>query len=364
MAVHGVDGRPVRAEGPERALTAVWLTAAIAPGRARPGAVTRAEARPLGAGMGLLSALRRVRLTWSDGDGPATIVLKQPAAGARSRAVAAGLGMYRNEALFYRHLAPAAPLAIGCRHVSYDEASDDFVLMLEDMADAATVDQVRGCTAEDAAVVVAALAAHHAAFWNEAGLDGQPWLRPVDEVGFLEPLRAAYRDAWPAMRDRFGTELPPEALAAGDRLGDEMPALAARLAAPPRTLAHGDVRADNMFFTPVGVRLCDWQLVDRSRGLRDLGYFLSQSLAPEVRAAVEGPLVELYVDRLAAAGVHGYTVADAWADYRVAVRFTFAYPVVAGGGLDVDDERAAQLVRTILLRSAAAIAAIAPPEPP
>src|SRR5262249_5597605 len=154
---------------------------------------------------------------------------------------------------------------------------------------------------------------------------------------------------------------PPAALDAGDRLGDEMPALAARLAAPPRTLAHGDVRADNVFLTAAGVRLCDWQLVDRSRGLRDLGYFLSQSLPPDVRAASEERLVELYVDRLAAAGVRGYGPADAWDDYGVAVRFTFAYPVVAGGGLDVDDERATRLIRTILLRSAAAIAAAASP---
>jgi Ecdysteroid kinase-like family len=358
-----VPAGPAGPAGPaDRAVTAAWLTSALARGRGGPGAVTTADAHPFGEGVGLLSALHRVRMTWSDGAGPASIVLKRPALGARSRAVAVGLGMYRNEALFYRHLGPTAALAVGCRHASYDEASGDFVLALDDMAGSATVDQVQGCTADDAAVVVAALAAHHAAFWDEAGLDGHGWLRPVDDAGFVEPLRTAYRDAWPAMRARFGAELPAAALEAGDRLGDEMPALAARLAAPPRTLAHGDVRADNMFFTPVGVRLCDWQLVDRSRGLRDLGYFLSQSLPPDVRAAHEGKLVELYVDRLAAAGVRGYGVADAWDDYRVAARFTFAYPVVAGGGLDVDDERGSRLVRTILLRSAAAIAAIAPPE--
>jgi hypothetical protein len=300
-------------------------------------------------------------MTWSDGAGPASIVLKRPALGARNRAVAAGLGMYRNEVLFYRHLGRVASLAVGCRHASYDGASDDFVLVLDDMAGTPTVDQVQGCTADDAAVVVAALAAHHATFWDEAGLDGQAWLRPVDDAGFLEALRTAYRDAWPAMRARFGAELPAAALEAGDRLSDDMPALAARLAAPPRTLAHGDVRADNVFFAPAGVRLCDWQLVDRSRGLRDVGYFLSQSLPPDVRAEHEERLVELYVDRLAAAGVRGYGLADAWDDYRVAVRFTFAYPVVAGGGLDADDERATRLVRTILLRSAAAIAASVPP---
>jgi Ecdysteroid kinase-like family len=297
-------------------------------------------------------------MTWSDGAGPASVVLKRPALGARSRAVAVGLGMYRNEALFYRHLAPVTALAVRCRHASYDEASDDFVLLLDDMAGAATLDQVQGCTADDAAVVVAALAAHHAMFWDEAGLDGQAWLRPVDDPGFVQPLRTAYLDAWPAVRARFGAELPAAALEAGDHLGDEMPALASRLAAPPRTLAHGDVRADNLFFTPTGVRLCDWQLVDRSRGLRDLGYFLSQSLPPDVRAAHEKRLVELYVNHLEAAGVRGYGLADAWDDYGMAVRFTFAYPVVAGGGLDVDDERATRLVRTILLRSAASIAAL------
>jgi Ecdysteroid kinase-like family len=338
------------------ALTAEWLTEALRPAHPDAGALTAVQAEHLGAGYGLLGALRRLHLRWEhpDAGGPKTLVAKLAAPGQHSREVAAALGMYRNEVHFHQHLGASIPLAVGCHHAGFDEATGDFALLLDDMGGADTSDQIEGCPPERAEAVVLALADHHAAAWDEAGLGGHPWLRRIDDSVLLAPVTAAFAVTWPTVRERAGDRLPPEVQALGDRFPRLLPRLVAELAAAPLTLSHGDCRLDNMFFGPGDrVTLCDWQLTDRSRGARDLGYFLSQSLTPDARARLERPLIDCYLDRLATHGV-AYDRDQAWQDYRVAVLFALLYPVVAGAGLDLD-ERSDRLTQVILERCAAAL---------
>jgi hypothetical protein len=214
-----------------------------------------------------------------------------------------------------------------------------------------------GAAPTQAAVVVAALADHHARFWGETGLDDAAWLRRLDHPPFVEQLAAATRATWPGVRARHGSLLDRPMLALGDRLADLVPALAAELSRPPRTLVHGDARLDNVFLVADGrVCMCDWQLTDRSRGMRDVGMFVTQSLTPAVRARCERSLVDTYVRRLADRGVEGYGDAEAWRDYRLAAVFSLIYAVVAGGGLDHEGPRSGALTAVMLERSAAAIA--------
>jgi Ecdysteroid kinase-like family len=350
----GPDHAPVPVPKAGDALTPGWLSGALAPGGT---AVTGLAVQPVGEGIGLLGALQRVEFD-SDGHGgsraPASVVVKRPSPGERSRQVGLALGMYRNEVLFYRHLGAETPLAIGCHHAAMDDETGDFVVVLEDMTACETVDQIQGCPPGRAAAIVDALADHHAGYWAGARLAPHGWLRWVDDAGFVGALAGAFAAAWPAIRDRHGDGLPAGVLDLGDRFPALLPDLAAELAAEPVTLSHGDVRLDNMFFGPgERVTLCDWQLVDRSRGCRDLAYFLSQSLRPEDRATHERPLLDRYRRRLASRSVD-YPEDAAWRDYQVATLFTFAYPVVAGAGLDLDD-RSTRLTDVILERSVAAL---------
>ena len=338
------------------ALTASWLTEALRSAHPAAGAVTAVQADPLGAGYGLLGALRRLHLRWEHpgAGGPDTLVAKLAAPGPHSREVAAALEMYRNEVRFHQHLGASTPLAVGCHHAGFDEATGDFVLLLDDMSAADTSDQIVGCPPDRAEAVVVAMADHHAASWDGAGLSGHPWLRRIDDPILLTAVTTAFEATWPAVRERAGDGLPPEVRALGDRFPRLLPGLVAELAGAPLTLSHGDCRLDNMFFGPGDrVTLCDWQLTDRSRGARDLGYFLSQSLTPDDRARLERPLIGCYLDRLATHGI-AYQRDQAWHDYRVAALFAFLYPVVAGAGLDLD-ERSDRLAQVILERCAAAL---------
>jgi hypothetical protein len=346
-------------------VTPAWLTQVLAPREAPaapsasaagvPPQVVGVRTRTVGVGLGLLGRLHRLDLDWVGDAGPTRLVVKLPAAGTQSRSVATALDMYRNEVRFYRTLAEGTEVAVDCHHAAVDERTHDFVLVLDDRSPDLVFDQLGGCTPARAATVVTQLADHHARYWDEEGLSGSPWLRRLSDPALVDQFVAALRVTWPLIRRRFADELEAPVVTLGDRLGDMVPHLAATLSRPPCTLSHGDVRLDNMFFGPDRLRLCDWQLADRSRGPRDLAYFLTQSLTPAVRAECEGALVQLYLDRLAHRGVEGYGADQAWDDYRAATLFGFVYAVIAGGGLDQDDARSAALTHTMLERSAAAM---------
>ena len=70
---------------------------------------------------------------------------------------------------------------------------------------------------------------------------------------------------------------------------------------------HGDYRLDNMLFDPdrTRVTVVDWQTVGVGLPARDLAYFTSTSLDPDVRSQVEKDLVADYHRALSGYGVNG-----------------------------------------------------------
>ena len=68
---------------------------------------------------------------------PASLVAKLPALDPTSRATAAAVRSYEIEVSFYRELAPELPVRAPRCHVAlHDPATDDFILLLEDLAPA------------------------------------------------------------------------------------------------------------------------------------------------------------------------------------------------------------------------------------
>lgn len=345
---------------PVGGLSPAWLTEVLRPRRPEaatgPSSVVDVQAEPLGTGIGLLGTLQRLNLTWSGPDGPPFVVVKWPSSGDGSRAIAERFDMYRTEVRFYRDLGAATQLAVPCHHAEVDERTHDFVLVLDDLSGDVVLDQIAGCPATPAAAVVTALADLHARHWDEAGLSTAPWLRTPDRPELVEAFQGSLRTSWPIVRARFADELDASTVALCDRLEELVPAVTTALARPPLTLVHGDARLDNMFFAGDGrVALCDWQLTGRSRGVRDLAYFLTQSLSPADRASRERPLVDAYLARLAERGVPGYDADQAWDDYRSATLLGLVYAVIAGGGLDLSTPRGVALIGTMLQRAAAAV---------
>jgi hypothetical protein len=330
------------------ALTVEWLGDALGT------PVSSFEVEPIGVGVGLVCDLVRVRVR-HNGDAPASFIAKFPSTSEENRFVALVLNMYGRETRFYRELANDTPLgAPRCHAVELDVDANEFVLLLEDLDGARVVDQIAGIGRPDAELAIDQLATLHASWWNHPGLESVPRLC---DSPYPEAVSAAFAGAWEPVQQVCEGLVTPTVKALGDRFTDLIPGLMARLSEPPWTLSHGDYRLDNMFFSDDPDRplvVIDWQLYDRSRGPRDLSYLLSQSMEPDLRAASERGLVERYVAALEANGVTGYDVEQAWSDYRLATLFDLVYPVIAGGGLTLANERAIALIRVLFGRFVAA----------
>jgi thiamine kinase-like enzyme len=118
------------------------------------------------------------------------------------------------------------------------------------------------------------------------------------------------------------------------------------------TIVHGDLRYDNLFFSDEGeMAIADWQIITRARGAYDIAYFMSQSVNPEDRRVIEMDVLRAYHEKLLENGVKDYSFDQCFNDYRLTAMFCLVYPVIAGGTLDLANERGLTLARTMLDRS-------------
>lgn len=339
-------------------LTARWFTEALRSGGIPDADVRGVELEPIGVGVGLLGLLFRARLDGS-ADLPPSVVAKLAAPAAETRAVAQAYRFYEREVGFYRDLAPQVPIATADCHLAMVDADGEwFTLLLEDLGDRATVDQLAGLDGERAAAVVAELARLHAAFWASPALDDTAWLLHTTDPPNPQVLFQQSQLAWPRLLDRFGDLIPAPIQAILPEMPEAALPLLNALGGPPRTLLHGDWRLDNLLLAtapehPV-VTAIDWQICGTGAGAYDLGYFLAQSLDVEVRRAWFDDLLYVYHGQLEAGGVHGYDIERLRRDLGYAALFSLYYPL---GSMMVDlaNDRAVALVRTMLERSVAAI---------
>ncbi len=149
------------------------------------------------------------------------------------------------------------------------------------------------------------LATLHATYWGQE----LPWLgrhcpqRPrVPRCGSRAMAQMGASIVQMAV-DQFAGDLPPE-----------FSQLAALYIARPLdlrglinegepTLIHGDNHIGNLFVEDGRTGFYDWAVASRFPGMRDVGYFLCNSLPTEVRRSEEDRLIARYRAGLAAAGV-------------------------------------------------------------
>ncbi|WP_280425205.1 phosphotransferase [Nocardia carnea] len=325
-------------------LTPEWLTTALH------GHVDEVAAEPVGTGQ--IGSVYRLRLT---GDGvPAQLLAKLPATDPGTRGMLAGA--YRQEIRFYTEI--AATVAIRTPRCYYAETHGDgseFVLLLEDLAPARQGDQIAGCPVAHAHQAVANLAGLHAPRWcDETLLDIEGFSRNgPEEAATLGELYGPTTDLF---LDRLGHRLTPEDCDTVRACGA---VIAGWLIARPERfgLVHGDYRLDNLLFgagDPAVVTAVDWQTVNLGLPARDLAYFVTTGLDPQIRRTEEDKLVATYHRRLVELGVTGYELDDCCQDYRFAA---LQGPLVAvfGAAYGTPTERGDAMFATMIRRSCAAI---------
>ena len=333
-------------------LTPAWLTSALrTAGELGDGEVVAVTQETLGEGEGFLGDVARLRLTYRDGDGPATLVAKLPKLA--NRAMGELLGAYERESCFYDELADDLPLATPRLYYGdFDrDASSErqatilaladrtprrltsrmtelgkwvaarkkrrYVLLIEDLEDTTPGDQVAGVSTERCAEVLKSIAAMHAAYWESPKLDDRFWLLPL---GIDARMRhGLFCESQDAFRKRFGHFLSADmgrTLAWAERGG--VAAMRALEGAPGPTLLHCDLRLDNIVFRGDEPVVFDWQLARRGPAAYDVAYFLSGAHA-ELSREDERALLEGYLAALHEHGIRGYEFAAFERDYRLAL---------------------------------------------
>jgi hypothetical protein len=337
-------------------LTPDWLTRALVSGGLDV-RVTDLDVTPIGVGFGVMSLVFRLTPTYEGPTGPLTLVAKIAPPYEQVRQIAAGYGFYRREVEIYRQLRPR----LGMRPPeyffgAYRAEDDSFVVVIEDLGGLRSHDQLIGCPIEDASLVVEAMAIHHARWWGDTTLLGLGYVQSAAESPWPEFNDQAMRQSWPIVLERFGSLIPERIRALGERWSEIGPVIMRDTVNHPFTLCHGDVRLDNVFFHETGdpVSVIDWQIANVGQGAGDLAYFMSQSLAVDVRHRYQQELLDLYHRTLFAHGITDYGRDELWTDYRRAVLFDFTYPATAGA-VELVHDRAWALAKSMLERSIAAI---------
>ena len=303
-------------------------------------------------------------------DGPpidllSTAYVKIPCAETWPRVFANTLGYWSQECFFCAQVAQHVPIRIPLVF-AVEERGSRFILVMENLKETldATMfinrDMAAGTTPERAARVIEMFAELHAHFWGWSRTRREALLprrfdtyRSKKNRGVTPMLNAAALE--PA--HRAAPDLVTKRIVETCRVAiDRWDAVLEAWYRGPQTLCHGDSHLGNCFEyeengrTRVG--MIDFQAVHWSKGMRDVQYFLINSLEPEVLAAHEDALIRRYCDALARRGID-LPIEDAFEQYRAFSYQTLMVGVVPLGlaGLTERDET----VLTVTRRSAAAV---------
>ncbi|HEX4218767.1 MAG TPA: phosphotransferase [Acidimicrobiales bacterium] len=224
-----------------------------------------------------------------------------------------------SEARFYRDCAPSTATRIpACSYVGLDEVSGSSILILEDLegAGATPLDALSRFTPELSAATLGQLARRHAETWEHAGLY-QPWLAPR----MLSISQNVSSEQLQTLLDRPRADGLSVATRTGSRVRAAMQVLGHMPEDSPRCMLHGDTHAGNIFDSPSGPGLLDWQLVQRGFWATDVAYHIGSVLETEDRRRSEWELLRGYLDCLGELGV----AAPPWESAVTAYRQQLAY---------------------------------------
>ena len=343
-------------------LTAEWLSDALrAGGVFADEAVAAVRVEDLGTGHGMTGEVMRLNVTW-DGDQtnlPAQMIAKLPTAEPQNLHVAHSLGLYAREVGFYQHLAANTPIRTpDIYFADIEPASQDFVLLMEDLSGGRPGDQVAGASADDASTAIAAIAQLHARWWDAVDTPDTAALFDFANPQFVTAVQELFQAYAGSTQEKF-----PELISRRQRqiLEAYAPCVATHvrdMASGRRTLVHGDFRADNLLFgLPTGEALgvVDWQVCGRSSGLYDVACFMAGSVTSELRRDIERDVLVRYHQTLLDGGVEDFSFDACWDAYRQATLAILIGAVYAAGGFEVGNERGKALAAAGLSRSLTAI---------
>ncbi len=282
-----------------------------------------------------------IEVEWEAGsDMPNTLFLKLPCPELATRWFCNLIRVWELECNFFRNFSDDFPIRLPKVYAVATHRSR-FVLLEENLHADNSVelhtnpDMMAGASLEKARGCLAAFAKFHA-FYNDRPHEEQERRLPFATHPFMSPVmteisrfinKASVSPCRKKVPDSF-----PESAADTYRLAmahwDELLEWWYR---NPLTLIHGDSHLGNFFVDGDTMGMIDFQAAQWGKGIRDVQYFLIDSLPTEVLAANEQALVRYYTEQLAENGMD-LPFEEAWEQYR-AYSFQTLMTIVVSLGL-------------------------------
>ncbi len=283
---------------------------------------------------------------------PRRVFLKMPPPAFSAALFGNLMGLGRNEVGFYRQMRGQARVwTPDIFYADYHPKSARFILLMEDLAEAGCrfSDVGNRCTLEEAQTVMKALADLHASFWESPRFNADlRWVGCFENEPRRDLLSLLRRLTLRTVLAKY-PDIIPEAVKRNSGLYENAYDRFRRFwSKGPRTLLHGDPHIGNLFFKDGRVGFFDWQVIWRGQGMRDVSYFLVNSVPTATRQQHQRDLIALYLERLEEQGAGPIRFEAAWQQYRsYAVYSWYASVVTSGAGnLQAPEIARAGLVRT------------------
>ncbi len=293
---------------------------------------------------------------------PSGLFLKFPQPSLATRWFFSLIGSWRLESWFFRHVAPQVPMRTPITYATHCQGTR-FYLIQENLHDDPDIhlftnlDMTAGPSLDVVGRCLDTFARLHACHVHASAAEREAIL-PLDNHPFLSPHM---RRVSPALGE-WGPQLclqkrpgriPDDVLDAYRRTLRHWDRLLDYWYSGPLSLLHGDSHLGNFFVSGDEMGMLDFQAVHWGKGIRDVQYFLINSLPAQVLADNEDALVRHYVERRAHYGAP-IEFDPTWQDYR---GFTFhtLMTIVVSIGFGALSAEQDELMGELLERAVAAV---------
>jgi hypothetical protein len=291
--------------------------------------VESVESTVIGEGVGYLSSVARVKLTYDspaalERGAPATVVVKIEPANEIFRRMGQQFHAFEREIRFYREVAGRVNVRLPKVYYTLDEPPN-FAIVMEDLGYCTPGDQLAGMHERQVLTTARIMGRLQAQFWNNAALGSLSWMPESWE------LWRHFSDHWPSFVGHCRQWLGPEHMLLGQRVAKHSQWIIEQMDTAPRTIVHCDLREDNLLFgpqdSPEEVLIVDWQLAIRGMGAYDIASIQAGSELAVERRGHPFTVLRAWHETLVAEGVTGYSYEDALHHFRVACLVCLTLPV-------------------------------------
>lgn len=293
---------------------------------------------------------------------PPSLFVKLPMAPLATRWFFSVIGSWQLETWFCRQLEQHVPLRTPKTYAACSQGSR-FFLVQENLREDPSVrlftnpDMIEGASIAIAFRALDALARLHACH-VQMPREQQLKLLPLDNHPFLSSqLRAVSRNLnrlalAPCMKKLPG-HIPDSVASTYRKTQQHWDALLGHWFAGPWSMLHGDSHLGNFFVSGEDMGMLDFQAVHWGNGIRDVQYFLIDSLPQDLLAANEQDLLRYYLERRAHYGAP-LDFEQSWQSYR-----SFSYhalmTIVVSIGFGALNAEQNVLMETLLARAVSAV---------